>query len=212
MLRLKNLKSAYFGPVDLDVPAGTCVAITGASGSGKSVLLRAITDIDPNEGEVSWQGQRRENTSAPAWRRIAALVPAETGWWADNVKAHFAHPEEAAPLIKALGLPDDALEWEVSRLSSGERHRLGLARAIASKPPVLLLDEPTGPLDMEATQNVEDLVRRLLGEETAVLLVTHDPEQAHRLAAHAYVMDNGRLREASQQPKQQPRQPPGRPQ
>lgn len=193
MLNIKNLQSPHFGPVDLSVAAGKCVAIQGASGAGKSLLLRAIADLDLNEGEVAWHGQSRTAMSAPEWRRLVGLVPAESGWWADRVGDHFEMQAGLPELFESVCMPQDALNWDVARLSTGERHRLAIIRCLALKPPVLLLDEPTAALDGAATDRIEVLLKHQLDEGTAILIVTHDPEQASRLASCVATMENGKL-------------------
>jgi len=193
MLQIENLKGIFFGPVDLCIAAGECVAIRGASGAGKSLLLRAIADLDPNEGDVSLNGRRREAMPAPRWRRLVGLVPAESGWWGNQVGEHFDEQADLPELLDAVGMPSEALNWDVARLSTGERHRLALIRCLALKPAVLLLDEPTAALDGKATARIEQLLQTKLDEGTAILMVTHDPEQARRFASRLAIMEAGQL-------------------
>ncbi len=193
MLHIEKLKGPFFGPVDLVVAAGECIAIQGASGAGKSLLLRAIADLDPNEGKVSLDGQSRTVMSAPQWRRFVGLVPAESGWWAERVGDHFGAQAGLKELLDDVGMPQDALNWDVARLSTGERHRLAIIRCLALKPAVLLLDEPTASLDGEATDRIEGLLKRELNQGTTILIVTHDPEQASRIASRAAIMEAGKL-------------------
>lgn len=193
MLTIQNLQGPHFGPVNLGLVAGDCIAIRGASGAGKSLLLRAIADLDPNDGDVHLDGQSRADMPAPEWRRRVGLVPAESGWWADRVGDHFGAQATLPDLIKAIGIPADAMNWDVARLSTGERHRLAIIRCLALDPSVLLLDEPTAALDGEATDRVETLLKRALDAGTAILLVTHDPAQASRLASQVAIMSAGRL-------------------
>ncbi len=192
MLEVEAIASALFGPVSFRLEAGRALAVMGPSGCGKSLLLRAIADLDAAEGAVRLDGRAREAVPAPDWRRRVALVPAESGWWDDRVGAHFtergAQPQALAEPLAALGLPADALDWEVARLSSGEKARLALLRALALRPAVLMLDEPTGALDDAATAAVEALLRRRCAEGLALLLVTHDAGQPERLAAPVLAM------------------------
>jgi len=195
MLQITGLRTPLIGPMDLTVAAGECVAILGPSGSGKSLLLRAIADLDPGEGTVRLGDRDRNGMPAPDWRRLVGLVPAESGWWADRVADHFLPGPDVAPLLEAVGLPE-ALGWEVARLSTGERQRLALARALAVGPQALLLDEPTAALDADATTRVERLIAERRADGVPVLLVTHDPAQARRLATCCFSMEHGRLRPA----------------
>src|SRR5690348_5206128 len=73
-----------------ELGSGECIALQGASGSGKTVLMRAIADLDPNEGTIKLDGVLRESVPAPAWRRQVTYLAAEPGWWADTVQEHFA--------------------------------------------------------------------------------------------------------------------------
>jgi ABC-type multidrug transport system ATPase subunit len=180
-LRIERLATNLIGPVSFDVSAGECLALMGPSGAGKSLLLRAIVDLDPSTGTVTLGARARADMAASEWRKLVALVPAESGWWADRVRDHFPAKSDAAELLAKLGLAD-ALEWEVARLSSGERQRLALARALCRKPQALLLDEPTASLDDHTTALVEDLMRECCGKGMALLLVTHDRGQAERTA------------------------------
>ena len=187
-----RLSTPLIGPIDLDLSPGECVGVQGPSGSGKSLLLRAIADLDPNRGEVRLDGQSRDDIAAPDWRREVALVPAESGWWADTVGAHFAASPDPSPWLAALGL-GDACGWEVARLSTGERQRLALARALQTGPAVLLLDDPSAALDGAATGAVEAHIGEQMRSGVAVLMVTHDPAQAARLCSRRYTMNLGRL-------------------
>ena len=191
-LRIEQLATRLIGPISFDIAAGECLAVMGQSGAGKSLLLRAIVDLDPNTGNVVVGGRTREAMPANEWRKLVALVPAESGWWADRVGDHFPAGSDATQLIGRLGLAG-SMEWEVGRLSTGERQRLSFARALCRKPQALLVDEPTASLDDHATGLVEDLIRGCCGEGMAVLLVTHDRRQAERMAKRVLRMSDGRI-------------------
>jgi ABC-type lipoprotein export system ATPase subunit len=192
VLRLRQLKTDLVGPIDLSIAAGECVTIVGASGTGKSLLLRAIVDLDPNRGSVSLNSRKRDDMGADEWRRLVGLVPAESGWWADRVGDHFTDEASAKPFLMALGVAD-AFAWEVSRLSTGERHRLAICRMLHLQPQALLLDEPTAALDDAATERVETLLAKQLAAGIPILMVTHDRRQASRLGDRTFALRDGAL-------------------
>jgi ABC-type multidrug transport system ATPase subunit len=196
-LRIERLATELIGPISFDIAAGECLAVMGPSGAGKSLLLRAIVDLDPNSGNVMVGVHARDDMPASEWRKLVALVPAESGWWADRVRDHFPVKSDATELIGKLGLAG-ALEWDVARLSSGERQRLALARALCRKPHALLLDEPTASLDDCATGLVEGVIRECCSQGMAVLLVTHDRPQAERMGNRLLRMSDGRIEEFSE--------------
>ena len=194
-LSLRGLSARGLAPFDFELGAGECVAVTGPSGSGKSQLLRAIADLDPNDGEAALDGAARGAMPAPAWRcKVGYLAPVP-GWWADRVGAHFNDPAAARPLIEALGLKAGALDWPVARLSTGEGQRLALARLLTGPATVLLLDEPTGALDETSRRAAETLLTDRLTAGTSMLVVTHDAQQARRLASRALLIEDGGVRE-----------------
>ncbi|MBI3113171.1 MAG: ATP-binding cassette domain-containing protein [Rhodospirillales bacterium] len=193
VLKIRGLMRPGLEAADLDVAAGECVAVSGPSGAGKSLLLRAIVDLDPNQGDVALDGKKRDAMAAPEWRRRVVYVPAEAGWWAERVGEHFPDPAIAAPLVTRLGLPAAALEWEVARLSTGEKQRLALARALVMSPRALLLDEPTSGLDPETAVTVESMLHERVADGIAILIVTHDAKQAERLAKRRFRMAKGKL-------------------
>lgn len=192
MLDIRDLKTPLIGPINLDIAPGTCSTVSGPSGAGKSLLLRTIADLDESTGQVTLNGLSRDDLTAPDWRRKVAYVPAESGWWAERVEDHFDKPDGLAERLAAVGL-GEALPWEISRLSTGERQRLALVRALENEPEVLLLDEPTSALDPPSVAQVEDLLRERLQTGCAVLIVTHDPDQPKRLGAREFQMTSGRL-------------------
>lgn len=189
-LRVRGLRHAHAGPFDLDLPPGACLAITGPSGSGKSLLLRMVADLDPHEGDAWLDGVDRSTLPGPAWRRRVAYAPAEPGWWLDRVGGHFPAP---SPDAARLGLAPGIWDRPVAACSTGERARLALLRALAGGPAMLLLDEPTGALDQEATLAVEALLAERMASGLGVVLVTHDTAQAERLGTTRRYMAGGRL-------------------
>ncbi len=194
-LSIKNLRGPLVGPVSFYVQGGTCAVIAGPSGSGKSLVLRMIADLDPNEGEVDLGTLSRASVSGPAWRRDVAYVAPEAGWWSAHVGTHFPDNlgNPARAMAATLGLNDDVFGRQISSLSTGERQRLALVRALVRRPKALLLDEPTSALDAASIGQVEDLLRGCLAAGTVLILVTHDPDQASRLGSARYRMDAGRL-------------------
>ncbi|MDE2006329.1 MAG: ATP-binding cassette domain-containing protein [Rhodospirillales bacterium] len=194
-LALRGLRGAVVGPFDLTLDAGACIAIAGPSGAGKSLLLRAIADLDPNQGEVRLDGQDRTDFPAPVWRRRVIYCAAEAGWWEEDVAAHFppATLADSRALAARLGLAAALFAAPVARLSSGERQRFALIRALVLAPAVLLLDEPTGPLDPDSTTRVEALLAGRRAAGLAILWVTHDAAQAARVAGRTLRLEAGRF-------------------
>lgn len=193
-LVINNLVRLGIGPVSLTVAAGECVAVTGPSGSGKSLLLRAIADLDPNTGELEADEFNRQRTDAPAWRKLVTYVASEAGWWADTVGEHFhTRDESTLGILEHLGLTPACLDWATSRCSTGERQRLSLARALWHGPRYLLLDEPTSGLDPASTGAVESLLQTKLNAGTGVLMVTHELAQVGRLQARHLHLEDGQL-------------------
>ncbi len=179
-LNVIDLRTHERGPYSLSIAPGECVSLRGDSGSGKSLLLRAIADLDPHEGQVLLDNMPVTQFTAPQWRKRVALLPAESQWWQDEVGAHF--PTEECPWFEPLGFGTETMRWQVSRLSSGEKQRLALARILMNKPRVLLLDEPTASLDANNVITVERLIDEYRHTtDAAVLWVSHDAQQATRV-------------------------------
>lgn len=192
MLEIASLQVLTMSPISLSVESGECVIVGGASGSGKSVFLRAIADLDPAGGEVLLDGQSRGAMSGPEWRKLVRYVAAEPGWWSDQAMEHFSDLDYARSMVERLDLRDDILTRPLSTLSTGERQRLAVARGLEDRPKVLLFDEPTGALDGLATARVESLIKEARLNGSHIILVTHDNEQASRIGGRRYqISDRG---------------------
>ncbi len=188
MLKIEHLKVRGLPRLSFEVPSGECFAVLGPSGSGKTLLLRAIADLDPDDpaatdpGHVFLSGAERREMPASKWRRLVRYVPAEPAWWAETARDHLPPNADPSRLMRSLALEPALLDRPLHVLSTGERQRLALMRAMIDDPKVLLLDEPTAALDATNAALVEELIRFQLLQGRTVILVSHDPEQARRLA------------------------------
>ena len=180
--------------VDLFIPAGQFVAITGPSGSGKSTMLSLIAGLDsPSSGDVFLAQQRINRMNEDALAELRGemigfvfqsfhLIPSLTAY--ENVLVPMeladaqAPAETAAALIASVGLTDRAHHYP-SQLSGGEQQRVAIARAFANRPAILLADEPTGNLDAANGARVFDLLLDLNRQRgTTLVLVTHESSLA----------------------------------
>ena len=202
-LVVKGLTFLDNGPYAFSVSAGECVGLSGQSGIGKSQLLKALVDLIPHSGEVSLDGVVCSDIPAPEWRKKVSLVPAESYWWYDRVEQHFPNLQHRfldGNWLDELGFPAEVVSWQVSRLSTGERQRLALLRALVNEPRVLLLDEPTSGLDPFFTARFEGILHQYQQQtRCAILWVTHDREQLQRVAERAYLVEKNGLQKQDMQ-------------
>ncbi len=202
--------------ISLSIPRNTIYAIMGPSGSGKSTLLRVLNrlvDLIPEcrvEGRVIVSGIDVLREDPIVARRVCGMVFQEP-----NPLPHMSIYDNVALGLKLNGLARDKriikerVEWALRKamlwdevkdrlkdpptvLSGGQKQRLCLARALALKPKVLLLDEPTANVDPENTRRIEEVLRSLRREAT-IILVTHSPAQAYRVADYTAVLYYGRI-------------------
>ena len=173
-------------PLSFEVAGGECLSVEGASGSGKTRLLRAIADLDPVEGLVFLDGAERAEMPGPQWRRLVCFIAAEPGWWSETPRGSFpAETADSARLHRQLehvGLTPAHLDQELGVLSTGERLRLAFVRALQGEPKVLLLDEPTAALDPGSAALIEEQIRFQLYAGRIVVLATHDARLSQRLS------------------------------
>ena len=187
MLRVDHLKAEPLPPLTFSVADGECLAVEGPSGAGKTRLLRAIADLDQAPGLVFVDGVERAEVRAPKWRKLVRYASAEPGWWTDTARPAFELSTKSAPdrlgrLLSSVGLDLKVLDRQLSELSTGERQRLALTRALLDEPRVLLLDEPAAALDPQSAALVEELIKFQLLAGRSVVLASHDQGQIARLA------------------------------
>ncbi|WP_190815770.1 ABC transporter ATP-binding protein [Saccharopolyspora pogona] len=193
---LRGLTKTYDHPVlaslDLDVAAGSFVSLIGASGTGKSTLLRLVAGLErtddgeiglsrPEGGEPRVRTMFQEDRLLP-WQRVEA-----------NVRLGLPRAADVTELLNAVGLAGRERAWP-SDLSGGQRQRVALARALAHRPDLLLLDEPFGALDALTRVRMQLLLEGLWQERgSTVLLVTHDVDEALALSDRVLVLAGGRI-------------------
>jgi putative ABC transport system ATP-binding protein len=196
--------------LDLDIPSGEFLALMGPSGSGKSTLLNLIGGLDkPDTGSVEVGGERIETLGS---RRLAGWRARHIGFVFQfynllpvlNASRNVELPLLLTPLskkerarqvetaLKIVGL-EHRVKHYPRQLSGGEQQRVGIARAIATDPTLLLCDEPTGDLDRKSGDEVLDLLKALSAEHgKTIVMVTHDPHAAARATRTLY-LDEGHL-------------------
>ncbi len=180
-LHIQSLMFKDRGPYNLAIEAGQCICITGPSGSGKTLLLRSIADLDPHQGEIYLDNAESVDFKASSWRRTVGMLPAESRWWEDTVGEHFSCTGN--DLLYQLGFESDVMNWQVNRLSTGERQRLAIVRLLVNKPGALLLDEPTANLDADNIECVEQVLHEYRRKnKIPVLWISHDMQQVKRVA------------------------------
>lgn len=202
-LCISNLSFLGNGPYRITLSPGECVGLTGPSGVGKTQLLRAVADVIPHDGDCFLDGNVCSSVYPPDWRKMVAMLPAESFWWYDTVGSHF-DPARGLPefenMLGRLGFSQEVMGWQVSRLSTGERQRLSLLRTLVSKPRVLLLDEPTSALDKKMVHVVEEILTDICSLHQIICLwVSHDLEQLFRVAGRVFRVEASGLVEESRE-------------
>ena len=193
--------------IDFTVQKGETIAIVGASGSGKSTLLHILGGLDaPTAGEVTLLGERMDKLSALAQGNLRNralgfiyqfhhLLPEFSAL--ENVAMPLAirgeetkiAKQRAAEMLNDVGL-SHRLTHKPGELSGGERQRVAVARALVTHPACVLADEPTGNLDRGTADSVFELIMRLNAKyETALVMVTHDPQLAAKMSRQLMITD-----------------------
>jgi ATP-binding cassette subfamily B protein len=194
--------------IDLDVPAGTTVALVGHTGAGKSTIAKLLARFyDPREGRITIDGVDLRDVTQRSLRRQLGIVPQEGFLFAGTVRDNIAfgrqgaQPDEIVAAAQAVGAHEFVMRLEDgyatelqergSRLSLGERQLVAFARALLADPRILVLDEATSSVDIGTERKIELALRRLLADRTAFVI-------AHRLstirdADVIVVLENGRI-------------------
>lgn len=203
----ENLTKALDG-VDLNINQGEFVAIIGASGSGKSTLLNMIGGLDnPTSGEVQIGGKEIGNMNAD---ELTVFRRRNIGFIFQNynlipvlnvlenitlpIELDGKSPDESfiTEIIDILGLKEKIYKMP-SQLSGGQQQRVAIARALASKPSIILADEPTGNLDSVTSEEVLDLMKKMSEQfHQTIVMITHDPNIASK-ADHTIKISDGKV-------------------
>ncbi len=194
--------------IDIEIGGGGTLVLIGPNGAGKSLLARVLAGlVAPTAGQLTWAGRPPDRRRAPkigfVFQRPVLLRRSALA----NVEYALAISGVARPMRRerALGALERARLAHLAHvparvLSGGEQQLLAIARALATGPEILILDEPTSNLDPAATTAIESLVGAVRGEGTRVMLITHDLGQARRLADEIAFLHRGRIVERGPAP------------
>ena len=212
-LQLNQLTKVYAGrtvlsSVDLSIPAGQFLAIVGRSGCGKSTLLRLLSGLErPSDGAVAVDQEplRGVNQKARIMFQDGRLLSWKTVL--DNVGLGLQGEwrPRGLEVLKHVGLAERAYDW-IAQLSGGQRQRVALAKALITRPRLMLLDEPLGALDALTRIEMQQLIEGLwLEQQFTAILVTHDVEEAVTLADRILVLEDGQIAQDFHNPLSRPR-------
>jgi branched-chain amino acid transport system ATP-binding protein len=211
MLQIRNLTVNYGAisavrGVDLDIAPGEIVALIGANGAGKTTVARAIAGLLPYHGDIVYRGQRlKPNSAERNLSRGLAMVPEGRGILSSMtveenlLMGTYARPDRAQAtedlreVQSRFPILAERKSSMAGLLSGGEQQMLAIARALLSKPKLLLLDEPSLGLAPKMTNFVFEMVARLRDEGLTVLLVEQKARQALKIASRAYLMETGTI-------------------
>ncbi|MBK0394188.1 molybdenum ABC transporter ATP-binding protein [Ramlibacter algicola] len=207
-LRLALQRPGFTLDVDLPMPADGITALFGPSGSGKTTVLRCVAGLERARGSVRVAGETWQDDAQrvflPPWRRAVGYVFQEASLFPHlSVRGNLAYAQR-----RAAGGPDIALDDVIALLgighlldrnthdlSGGERQRVAIARALATRPRLLLLDEPLAALDPARRGDVMPWLERLRDEvRLPMLYVTHSADEVARLADTVVLLEDGRVR------------------
>ncbi|MFD1435566.1 ATP-binding cassette domain-containing protein [Kroppenstedtia eburnea] len=190
--------------ISAEIPQGRLVVFMGPSGTGKSTLFRLLNRLEnPDEGEITYRGIPLTKWDPVRLRREMHYVHQTPILFLDTVEENLSYPlslqgEKASTdrmreVLEQVGLPESFLKRPVDGLSGGEKQRVNLARSLMLAPPALMLDEPTSSLDPKSVETVEKMMIRIRDLGRTVLLISHDREQAERVADMLWKLEEGRL-------------------
>ena len=217
MIQINGLNKSLFGGghkvnilngIDLVIPSGQFVAITGVSGSGKTTLLSLIAGLDePTGGNITIDGQDITKLSEDELAELRSqhfgfifqnfnLIPTLTALENVTLSAELngsnGTQKKSTELLSLVGLENRNHHYP-AQLSGGEQQRLSLARAFINEPTIVLADEPTGNLDSENSKRILDLMSDLhRNKKSTIALVTHEPDVANK-AERIIVLDDGQI-------------------
>jgi tungstate transport system ATP-binding protein len=197
-LSLEYDGTRYVDAIDLSLKADKLTVVMGPNGAGKSLLLRLLHGlIAPTAGQVKWNGRLLDDATRKRQAMVfqrPILLRRSVASNIDFVLKLNGNRDRRDKILSDVGLLDFARQPARS-LSVGEQQRLALARALATEPEVLFLDEPTASLDPASVLAIEQIVTRAHQNGTRIIFVTHDIGQAKRLADEVVFLHRGQLAE-----------------
>ncbi|CAM3104904.1 ABC transporter ATP-binding protein [Paenibacillus sediminis] len=199
----KHRGRKMIGPIDLRIPKGYVIAIVGENGSGKSTMMNMLMQmVIPDEGEISWFGQGELKEMTTEMKQQIAFVPEQTSpeenrWTVDQAvkfRSYWYPDWDSAyyeQLMDRFGVPRDV---KLRKLSKGEQRKFEIAAALAARPKLLLLDEPSSGLDPFAWKMMIDELRLFMqGGETTIVMNTHIVDEVKKLADYIVMIHQGQL-------------------
>ncbi len=201
-MQVKNLTKQYgsltaVDHVDMEIPEGICFGLLGPNGAGKTTTIEMMEGIlAPTEGEILFRGNpinrhfrekvgiQFQNTALPEFITVKETL--------EMFQAFYPHPRSMDELIEICAL-QDILERDNRKLSGGQRQRMLLGLAIIPRPEIIFLDEPTTGLDPQARRNFWNLIDKIKGENTTIVLTTHYMDEAKILCDQIAIMDHGKI-------------------
>lgn len=181
------------------------ISVVGTSGSGKSSFLKLCCHlISPTRGKIIYQGKDMLEYNPMSLRKSISYCFQIPHLFGDTVEDNLIFPydlrgrsmdmDRVQELLSKFNLPREVMKEKITNLSGGEKQRIALIRTLLFKPDIILLDEVTSALDVDNTQIVEGVINSMNKEGTAVLWITHNPEQSKKYANKLLTIENGEIK------------------